>query len=184
MANHGIHTRLTLRHDLNCRCLSLVHANAKCFMLVDVTMTQTFWTTGGASSWHGQRRVYCTCECASHLWYHNCSCGKRAVEISHGVVQKLLTSWKSAVFIPILVDRSSVSKRSSYGVSTLIMTTTWTHCVWQRYGHTACGNDMDTTTWTHCLRMDCLYTKSVDSRSMLQVWGCAERPQQSVQSTG
>jgi len=76
---HGIHTRLILRYVLNRRCLSLVHGNAKCVMLVDVTWMLIFYTTGVASSWHRNRNFYCTCECASHLWYHNRSCGKRAV---------------------------------------------------------------------------------------------------------
>jgi hypothetical protein len=89
---HGIHTLLILRHVLIRRCLSLVHGNTKCVMLVDVTWTLIFYITGAASSWHRNRKVCCTCECTSHLWYHNRSCGKRAVENSRGVVQKLRTS--------------------------------------------------------------------------------------------
>ena len=46
----GIRTRLILRHVLNRRCLSLVYGNTKCIMLVDVTRTLIFYTTGVASS--------------------------------------------------------------------------------------------------------------------------------------
>jgi hypothetical protein len=82
----GVHTRLILRHVLNRRCLSLVH------VLVDVTWMLLFYTPGVASSWLRNLEVYCTCECSSHLWYHNHSCGMRAVENSHDVVQKLRRS--------------------------------------------------------------------------------------------
>lgn len=167
---HVIHTRLTVRHVLNRRCLSLVHGNTKCVMLVDVTWMLIFYTTGVASSWHRNRKVYSACECASHLWYQNRSCGKRAVENSRDVVQKLRTSQ-----LGVLEVRRE-SRLFSYQFSRIAHLFR-DDCPMGK--HCGNGNDIDTL-----LSNELFVHISVDRRSILQVWGCAAHPQQSPPSTG
>jgi hypothetical protein len=136
--------------------LVLLHGQARCVILVDVIQALKCFGDCSNVSVRQKCNTYSTCECRSPTDFTDtsqwrfliCSCGTRAVEKftwcptrigSIPVEDPRSTLWRWISFIPLLVERTSLSKRLSSMDGIWRMAMTSKHCGSYPFYITFCG---------------------------------------------